>query len=124
MPLELAAVTVTPLYAVMATTGITRMPAHPMATTALIGLSAESLSAPARGSMDIGDVLSTAVLASMVAASMDVASTDDPDLVGVADLFAAARPAEASRAVGSAGARADSTAVVSAAADTDNSAKI
>jgi hypothetical protein len=59
--------------------------------------------------MDIGDVLSTAVLASMVAASMDVASTDDPDLVGVADLFAAARPAEASRAV------------VSAVADTDSS---
>jgi len=47
-----------------------------------------------------------------------------PDLVGVADLFAAARPAEASRAVGSAGARADSTAVVSAAADTDSSAEI
>ena len=116
MPLELAAATVTPLYVRMATTGIPRMPAHPTATTVRTGSSAECLSAPARGSMDIGDVLSTAVLASMVAAS-----TGDPDLLVVADLFAAAG---ASRAVGSAGAQADSTAVVSAAADTDSSAKI
>src|SRR6267142_581085 len=47
--LELAAATVTPLYARMATTDITRMLALPTATTVLTGSSAESLSAPARG---------------------------------------------------------------------------
>jgi hypothetical protein len=66
--------------------------------------------------MDIGDLVSTAVLASMVAASTDVASTGDPDLWGEVDSFAAL-----SFAVVSAAARVDSTEVVSAAADTDSS---
>jgi len=103
---------------------ITHMPAHPMATTVRTGSWAESLSAPAPGSMDIGDLVSTAGLASMVAAitagaSMDAASTDDPDLLGAVDSFAARRFAAVSAA-----ARVDSTEVVSAAADTDSSAEI
>jgi len=69
--------------------------------------------------MDIGDLVSTAVLA-----SMDAASTGDPDLLGAVDSFAAARLAGASRAAGSVGARVDSTEVVSAAADTDNFSEI
>jgi hypothetical protein len=69
--------------------------------------------------MDIGDLVSTAGLASMVeaimdGASMDAASTDDPDLLGVVDSFAAV----------SAAARVDSMAVVSAAADTDSLTEI
>jgi len=95
-----------------------------MATTVLTGSSAESLLAQDRGSMDIGDLVSTAGLASMVAAimagaSMDAASTDDPDLLGVVDSFAAPRFAAVSAA-----ARVDSTEVVPAAADTDSSAEI
>ena len=109
--MELAAVTVTPRYALMATTRMPRMPAHLTATTVPTGLSAESSSAPGRGSMDIGDLVSTAGLA-----SMDAASTDDPDLLGVVDSFAARRFAAVSAA-----ARVDSTEVVSAAADTDSS---
>src|SRR6266404_1166751 len=49
LPFELAAVTVTPLYALMATTGITPMLAHRMATMGLTGSSTEFSSAPARG---------------------------------------------------------------------------
>jgi len=65
--------------------------------------------------MDIGDLVSTAGLASMVAATTDVASTGDPDLLGAVDSFAARRFAAVSAA-----ARVDSTEVVSAAADTDS----
>jgi hypothetical protein len=66
--------------------------------------------------MDIGDLVSTAGLASMVAASTDGASTDDPDLLDVVDSFAARRFAAVSAA-----AQVDSTVAVSAAADTDSS---
>jgi hypothetical protein len=124
LPFELAAATVTPQHARMATTGMPRMPAHLTATTVRTGLSAESSSAPGRGSMDIGALVSIAVLAFMVVASMVVASTGaastgDPDLLGAADSFAAL-----SFAAVSAAAQVDSTVVVSAAADTDNSTEI
>ena len=112
---------VTPRYALMAIMTITRMPAPLTATTVRTGSSAESSSELAHGSMDIGDLVSTAGLASMVAAimagaSMDAATTDDLDLLGVVDTFAARRFAAVSAA-----ARVDSTAAVSAAADTDSS---
>lgn len=72
-----------------ATMIITRMLARPTDTTARIGLSAESLSASARGSTDTGGEASTA------ADSMDVVS-------GGLGLVAAALPDEAvSRAAGS-----------------------
>jgi hypothetical protein len=52
----------------------------------------------------------------MVAVIMDAASTDDPDLLGEVDTFAARRFEAVSAA-----AWVDSTEVVSAAADTDSS---